>query len=173
VNEEFKVPDWWTQTRARSNPLIHAFVLAALAAAQMGSGSDSAWAAAMARLKPEGLVRIHQIGGGRIEGRFARGSATTLVLAGAPAPVEYSTATLDSLWVRGTSAKRGAIIGSITLGIAGMGLGVFANAVACESDGGDSCPEAIPILGVLGAAGGGLLGALIGSAIPSWHRRIP
>src|SRR6185503_10855081 len=102
-------------------------MLASLAAVQAGGGSDSAWAAAMARLRPQSRVRIHHVGGGRIEGQFARGSATTLTLAGSPAPVEYSTATLDSLWVRGTSAKRGAIIGSVSLGVAGIGFGILVN----------------------------------------------
>jgi len=148
-------------------------MLASLAAVQAGGGSDSAWAAAMARLRPQSRVRIHHVGGGRIEGQFARGSATTLTLAGTPAPVEYSTATLDSLWVRGNSAKTGAIIGGISFAVGGLAYGYLVNEVGCKDEGGDPCPEVIPLLGLAGAAGGGLLGALIGSAIPRWHRRLP
>jgi hypothetical protein len=118
------------------------------------------------------MIRVHRIGAGRIEGSFTRASATTLVLAGTPEAMEFPVATLDSLWVRGSSAKKGAIIGGTSLAVAGVALGIFVNGVACEPDG-NPCPEAIPVLGLGGAAAGALLGALIGSAIPRWHLRVP
>jgi hypothetical protein len=156
-------------------------LVAFAAAAQAGSppagqgpvNRDSVWAAALARLSPRNTIRVHRIADGRIEGSFTRASATTLVLAGTPEPMESPLATLDSLWVRGNSAKTGAIIGGISLAVAGAALGAFANEVACQDEGGDPCPEAIPVLGLAGAATGGLLGALIGLAIPRWHLRVP
>jgi hypothetical protein len=156
-------------------------ILASFAAAQAGSPlveqgptkRDSVWAAALARLTPSNTIRIHRVAGGRIEGEFARASVTTLVLTGAPAPVEYPFATLDSLWVRGKTTKTGAIIGSISFAVVGLTYGYLANEVGCKDEGGDPCPEVIPLLGLAGAAGGGLMGALIGSAIPRWHRRVP
>ena len=161
--------------------LIHSLLLAFAAAAQAGSppagqgpvNRDSVWAAALARLSPRSTIRVHRIGDGRIEGPLARASATTLLLAGIPEAMEYPVATLDSLWVRGNSAKTGAIIGGISLAVAGAAYGAFANEVGCQDDGGDPCPEAIPLLGLAGAATGALLGALIGSAIPRWHLRVP
>jgi len=146
--------------------LIHSLLLAFAAAAQAGSppagqgpvNRDSVWAAALARLSPRSTIRVHRIGDGRIEGSL---------------PMEFPVATLDSLWVRGNSAKTGAIIGGISLAVAGAAYGAFANEVGCQDDGGDPCPEAIPLLGLAGAASGALLGALIGSAIPRWHLRVP
>lgn len=119
------------------------------------------------------MIRVHQAGNGRIEGQFANGSGSTLVLTGTSGPREFSTISLDSLWVRGTSAKRGAIIGGIAGVSAGVAFGVFANEVGCKDDSGDPCPEAIPLMGLAGAAAGALVGALIGSAFPHWHRRVP
>lgn len=157
-------------------------MLAALAAAQDGPSPvpqasthhDSVWAAALARLTPRNTIRIRQVGAGRLEGQFARASGTVLALAGTPAPVEYPLARLDSLWVRGNSAKTGAVIGGFTGAIAGGVYGYMANEVGCKDEGvGDPCPEAIPLLGLAGAATGALVGALIGSAIPRWHRRVP
>ena len=154
--------------------MISSLLLAFAAAAQAGSPpADQDWGAALARLRPNSTIRVHRIGDGRIEGSFTRASATTLVLAGTPVPMEYPVATLDSLWVRGNSAKTGAIIGGIALAVAGATYGVLANEVGCKDDGGDPCPEAIPLLGLAGAATGALLGALIGSAIPRWHLRVP
>ena len=135
---------------------------------------DSVWAAALARLSPRNTIRVHQIGlSGRTEGQFARASATMLALAGTPASVEYPLTTIDSLWVRGNSAKTGAVIGGISGAIAGVAFGVMANEVGCKDDGGNPCPEAMPLLGLAGAATGALLGALIGAAIPRWHLRVP
>lgn len=152
-----------------------------MAAAQIGPppapqarvNHDSVWGAALARLNPRSTIRVHRIGDGRIEGAFTRASATSLMLTGTTGALEYPVGTLDSLWVRGNSAKTGAIIGGISFAVAGMAYGYLVNEVGCKDEGGDPCPEVIPLLGLAGAAGGGLLGALIGSAIPRWHRRVP
>lgn len=141
-------------------------------AAQRPDNQDSVWGAALARLSPGRAIRVHQTGRGRIEGTFRSAAPATLTLDLATSPTELSTAGLDSLWIRGTTARTGALVGAIPGAVAGVTVGVLAN-LACSDDGGDSCPEAIPLLGLAGAAGGALLGALIGSLIPKWHRRIP
>ena len=160
--------------------LIHSLLLAFAAAAQAGSppadqapvDRDSVWGAALGRLRPSSNIRVHRIAGGRIEGLFTRASATTLEMTNWDEAWELPVAALDSLWVQGNSAKKGAIIGGISLAAAGAVFGIFVNGVACQPDG-DPCPEAIPVLGLAGGAAGALLGALIGSAIPRWHLRVP
>jgi len=134
---------------------------------------DSVWGAALARLRPGRAIRVHQTSRGRIEGRFRSAAPAALSLDLVTSPTELSTAGLDSLWIRGNAARTGALVGAIPGAVAGVTLGVIANNVGCRDDGGDPCPEAIPLLGLAGAAGGALLGALIGSLIPKWHRRIP
>jgi hypothetical protein len=141
-------------------------------AAQTPANQDSVWAAAFARLSPGRAVRVHHTGSGRIEGRFRGAAPARLTLDVAASPTELATAGLDSLWIRGNAARTGALVGAIPGALAGVTLGVIANNVGCR-DGGDPCPEAVPLLGLGGAAAGALVGALIGSSIPKWHRRIP
>lgn len=141
-------------------------------AAQAPAHPDSATFAALARLGPGKRVRLHSRDLGRLEGRVVASSPATLTLNAGDQPTEVPVATVDSLWVRGTAAKAGAIVGAIPGAVAGVLMGVIANDLGCKDDGGDPCPEAIPLLAALGAAGGGLLGALVGAAIPRW-RRLP
>jgi hypothetical protein len=116
---------------------------------------------------------VHDTGRGRIEGRFRSAAPARLTLDVAASPTELATAGLDSLWIRGNAARTGALVGAIPGAVAGVTLGVIANNLGCRDDGGDPCPEAVPLLGLAGAAAGALVGALIGSSIPKWHRRIP
>jgi hypothetical protein len=153
-------------------PLILALV-ATLADAVGAQVPDSVWRAAVARLTPGTTVRLHSRDRGRIEGRLVGPGGTTLNLETGATRTEWSTATLDSLWVRRTSTKTGAIIGAISGAVAGGLLGAFANEVACQDEGGDPCPEAIPLLGLAGAAAGALVGGVIGSLIPKWQRKVP
>lgn len=132
---------------------------------------DSVWRAALARLTPGTAVRLHSRDRGRIEGRLVGIWGTTLNLETGATRTEWSTATIDSLWVRRTNAKTGAIIGAIPGAVAGGLMGWIANEVACTE--GDPCPEAIPLGGLAGAAAGAILGGLVGSLIPKWQRRVP
>ena len=164
--------------------MIHSLLLAfTAAAAQVGpppvdhqqqtqASADSIWGAALSRLNPGAKIRIHA-GGQRIEGRLIAGSAATLRLGVPAGSTDYTTAAIDSLWVRRSSAKTGAIVVAIPGAILGTALGILANGVGCQDDGGDPCPEAIPLLGLAGAATGAVLGAVIGSFIHRWERRIP
>jgi hypothetical protein len=72
--------------------------------------------------------------------------------------------------VRGTSAKLGAIVGSVVGAGSGLALGVL----ACElSSDGHGCQDSeLVVLGTLAGAGVGVgLGALVGSAFPRWRLR--
>ena len=142
------------------------------AAAQTPVQPDSARFAALARLGPGTRVRLHSRDLGRLEGRVVASSPSTLSLNAGGRLTDVRVATLDSLWVRGTAAKTGAIVGAIPGAVAGLVMGTIANELGCKDDGGDPCPEAIPLLGALGAVSGGVLGALVGAAIPRW-RRLP
>ena len=142
-------------------------------AAQVPAHRDSVWRAAFAHLSAGRAIRLHHVERGRLTGRFRGGTSSTLILDVDTSATHLSTATLDSLWVRGNAARTGALVGAIPGAVAGVTVGVIANTVGCSDDGGDPCPEAVPLLGLAGAAGGALLGAVLGSLIPKWHRRIP
>lgn len=144
-----------------------------LTLASQTPAQDSVWGAALVRLSAGSSIRLHHVDRGRLEGRFRSATGSTLILDVDRSASELSTAGLDSLWVRGNAARTGAIVGAIPGVVAGVTIGVIANNVGCSDDGGDPCPEAVPLLGLAGAAAGALVGALIGSAIPKWHRRIP
>jgi hypothetical protein len=59
---------------------------------------------------------------------------------------------------------RGAKIGGIAGAVAGLGMGGFI-ALWCRAEG-DPCDAAVPVVTLLGAAGGAVGGAIIGAAIP-------
>ena len=72
---------------------------------------------------------------------------------------DIPAANVDSVWVQGGSTGTGALIG---LAVGGLGLGLLA-----RSTGQSGTPVGAGLL--LGSLGGAVIGALIGSAVPSWQ----
>jgi hypothetical protein len=74
------------------------------------------------------------------------------------------------MWTRGHSAVRGGIIGGLLLGAMGAIMGA-----SIGEEGNDDYNPAFGalIFGGGGVVGGGLLGALVGLAIPRWDRQYP
>jgi hypothetical protein len=140
---------------------------------QVRSERDSALGAALVRLHPGATIRIHSSSPpARVEGSFVSATPTTLYLTAGVQAGEYPRAGIDSLWVRHKATRNGAIIGAVPGGVFGLLVG-WAATEFCTDEGGDPCPEAVPLLGLGGAAAGALLGALIGSFVPKWQRRFP
>jgi hypothetical protein len=127
---------------------------------------------AFGALKPGQRVRLRAQGGDRTESRVlsVRTESPALWLEGASSP--YDGATIDSLWVRGRATGSGAIVGALAIGPASFA----AAAALCSglSEGG-GCHEwgAVTAFSLAGAAGGALIGALIGTGIPKWRLRYP
>jgi hypothetical protein len=126
-------------------------------------------------LRDSQVVRLVAPGLGRRAGRILQHSDTHLVLARAGEPLRVASATIDSLWIRGgATTKKGAIVGGLIGGVAGVGLGLLVSQGLCnDSDCDTNDAEVILGLGLGGLSAGTLVGALIGSAIPKWHRRLP
>jgi hypothetical protein len=112
-------------------------------------------------------VRLSSPALGRRQGRMLEQSPTELILSSEPQPVRIPTATIDTLWTRGYSTKTGAIVGALL----GAGVGALAAASLGESDTDRGALWAVSLGG--GTVGGGLVGMLIGTALPRWKRRFP
>jgi hypothetical protein len=124
-------------------------------------------------LRDSQMVRTVAVGLGRSQGRVLEHSNTLLVLRGEGELVRVPSTSIDSLWIQGSNSKKGLAWGAGVGAVAGLGLGVLVTQFCRESETDDSCPEAIPILGLGGAAVGTAVGALVGAMIPKWQRRWP
>lgn len=133
----------------------------------------SAWAQdplenGVRRVSPGQLVKIWTQDGQLLEGRFSAFTPKPPSLQLTDRAEPLPAASIDSLWVRGTHAKQGAIIGALLLGVSS---GIFWSSVcecAGEGSGWDSW-GAVAGLTLAGAGVGAGLGALIGSASPRWR----
>jgi len=121
------------------------------------------------RLEPGQVLRLAFSGQG-LEGRFSHYTLDPPALRFADGESSVSLARIDSLWVRGNAAGRGAAIGALILGtpaailmVALCGIGGSDFEVDCVD------ARAIAFIGVA-AGSGALLGAAVGSASPRWHR---
>jgi hypothetical protein len=115
--------------------------------------SDSQW------------IRVSRPEQGRREARLLRHTATELVLDVGQSPLRIPATSIDTLWERRTASKTAALIG----GLLGAGAGILVATQAVEK--GETAPvDYVGLFAVGGAVGGGLLGALVGRAIPKWHR---
>jgi hypothetical protein len=76
------------------------------------------------------------------------------------------------LQIPGRATWTGAVIGGVVLGTAGAVLGARLSGVACIDAERPCSPPVVAyavVLGLVGAVGGGGLGALVGAFIPTWR----
>ncbi|NNG15128.1 MAG: hypothetical protein HKM89_01520 [Gemmatimonadales bacterium] len=120
------------------------------------------------------LLRVERPGGARLEGVLSAATTDSLVLAREAGLARIDHMEIDRLWVRGRATKEGAIIGSITGLVAGVGLGFFIGEVICDNeDCNADTGRAVALLGLGGGAVGAGGGALVGATIARWHLRFP
>ena len=147
-------------------------ILPGLGTAQSAGGPrlDSDRQHVFQTLEDSQWVRLASSSLGRREGRVVEVSPTELVLSPEPQPLRVPATSIDTLWTRGHSAVHGGIVGGALLGV----LGAVVGASIGERSADDYNPGFTAlILGGGGAVGGALLGAVVGLAIPRWHRRYP
>jgi hypothetical protein len=159
-------------------PLVPIFVLAALtvharATAQQPQSNtpDMAWrlrVAAFKSLQTGSTIRISSRDLGLKTGTVRATGDSALTLEGS-GRVPYSG--IDSVWIRRNHATTGLIIGS-TIG-AIVGLAVVSGRHCDSFSQMNSCiaTGTLESLGIM--LGGGLVGAIVGSASPSWKPRYP
>ncbi|MGH7534173.1 MAG: hypothetical protein ACREMG_01165, partial [Gemmatimonadales bacterium] len=126
--------------------------------------------AVLGQLRPGQVVRVTTAGQGRVAARILEleTGPRLLRLEGIPSPVALGS--IDSLWVRGRATKTGLIVGAAVGGVSAFALAAAICGVASEGQGCDVWGT-VAAIGLGGAAGGALLGAAVGSAIPKWRWR--
>ena len=112
-------------------------------------------------------VRLSSSESGRQEGRLLQRGAGELILSPQLAPVRIPGMTIDTLWTRGHSTVAGGVLGAFL----GLGAGAILAASVGEVDVDRSALWAVSLGG--GTVAGGLVGLLIGTAVPRWDRRFP
>ena len=126
------------------------------------------------RLSPGAPARI-RTGTETIQGQFSSVTAESVVLARGGATTPIPLTTIEEMWKQGRSAGSGALIGAGIGAVTVGGFGVFLAGALCET--GDGCRDDKIGVGaygaVIGALGGGLLGAGIGALVKRWVRIYP
>ena len=130
-------------------------------------GSSAVRQSVFETLNDSQWVRLVSSELGLRQGRLLQRSPTELILSPEPQPIRIPSATIDTLWTRGYSTKAGAIVGALL----GAGIGVLAATSLGESDTDRTALWAVSLGG--GTVAGGLVGMLIGAALPRWNRRFP
>ena len=164
--------------RYNSTAAIIVLVLAAIARGAGAQAPTSAVVpeqqAAISALRDSQWVRVVTPGLTRQEGRLLSHERDTLMLdRGVDSLVRIWAMDVDSLWVRGTSWKTGAVIGSVLGAAAGVAYGLAVSEVTCESPDCGASAGAGVAGGVGGLVVGGLVGSLVGTLFPKWHSRWP
>jgi hypothetical protein len=119
------------------------------------------------------MVDVNNLG--RLQGQLLAAQNDSLFISAGQSKSGIPNTAIQTLWTRGRSTKTGAIIGG-TLGAIGVGayVSLLCGLAGSEDDvaGNEGLVWDCALFGGLtGAAGGGLLGGVIGAAIPKWHRR--
>jgi hypothetical protein len=141
----------------------------------VADAQDTARVAAVRTLTLGQYVRADVARLGRMEGQFVTATETTVTLTSRGVTAEVPLLDLERIWVRQRATGRGALIGAGLGVLVGVVGGLIISSIACEPvDGGDcTAAEVAAVTGLLGGAGGGLLGAGVGFVIPVWRLRFP
>jgi hypothetical protein len=152
-------------------PTFTAILSLCLATPTLGSAQSPASGpvreSAFESLHASQWVRLSSAELGRRQGRLLQHSATELILSPAPEPVRVPAASIDTLWTRGYSTRTGGIVGALL----GLGAGALLAASLGEADVDRGGLWAVSLGG--GTVAGGLVGMLIGTAVPRWNRKFP
>jgi hypothetical protein len=130
----------------------------------------------MPRLRTGTQVRLDSRSTGRLVGRLGPVDAEGFTLGTGATSRRVLLPDVEALWVRGRATVPGAIVGAIVVGVAGGLFTWVAGSLGCSDDGiTDNCKPGLYLVsgGLVGAAIGGGAGAVVGAAIPKWHRRYP
>jgi hypothetical protein len=138
--------------------------------AQTPKSTDTTLHQTLVSLRPGTAVRVSR-DLSRVEGTVQRLTRHDMVLAGDQAEHTLALGEVDTLWVsRRGQAGKGALIG----GLAGLGIGLIAGAIAAPEGSTDTPKGANALIGGgIGLLGGAFLGLLVGAEARYWDRTYP
>ena len=126
-------------------------------------------------IQPQQHVRLRLRDGNRLEGQVDRSTrfSASLILRAPARAVPYEL--VDSVWVRRTAIRNGAMIGGAVLGVAGFGR--FAHlcftGAGCLVTGSHNTTaakwRAVSVMTLASVGTGTLLGAIVGVLVPRWE----
>lgn len=126
--------------------------------------------AALARIPPGSTVRVQTQAGDVLEG-VLRLSGDSVVLEAGAGRRAIGQGDVRSVWYPVRTTRTGAVVGALAGGGAG---GAFMGLLALVAGGSGGEKATMVGIGVLGgAAAGGLLGGVVGAAVPHWVRAFP
>ena len=134
---------------------------------------------AVVRVVPGEFVRARLTDGSRAGGPLLGATPVAFTLGPSVAYSDNQSVvrlvTVDSLWVRAYSSRRGVVIGGGLGGLLGLGLGVGVDAgsICPTSSGTRPCAQSAVSSAAVGVLVGVVTGSIIGSGIGHWRRLLP
>src|SRR5207247_983867 len=134
---------------------------------------------AVVRVVPGEFVRARLTDGSRAGGPLVGATPVAFTLGPSVAYSDNQSVvrlvTVDSLWVRAYSSRRGAVIGGGLGGLLGLGLGmgVDAGSMCPTTSGTRACAQSAVTSAAVGVLIGSVTGSIIGSGIGHWRRVLP
>jgi hypothetical protein len=129
---------------------------------------------AVVRVSPGQFLRVRLKDGTRAGGPLIQSTPIAFTVGPSVAYGErdsvFHLRSVDSMWVRAYSTRRGTLAGGIIGGLAGLGLGMTSTSLC---DGGKACARGTLTSAASGALVGGLMGSLVGSGRTHWRRLLP
>ena len=132
---------------------------------------------AVAHVTPGQFLRVRLKDGARTGGPLIQATPVAFTLGPSVAFGDEDSrlylATVDSMWVRVSSTRRGMVIGALIGAAAGVGIGASAASVCPVNGYAQPCTQGAVTSLAGGMLIGGLAGALVGSSRSHWRRLLP
>jgi hypothetical protein len=150
----------------------------AVLSAQLGSTFElEDRQAAVGRVPLGKIIRVRLSDGGRAAGPVLRWNSLAVMLGPYMGYAEKDTfvaiQSIDTLWLRGRSTRRGAMYGAISGLALGVAIGSTASSLCPQAGSTKPCTQGAVTSAVTGLLVVGLVGAVIGSGSPEWRRIHP
>lgn len=165
------------RTSIRFAPLLPALLLASLPARAQEAISDTTVAGVLATVQPGEVLRVDVRGGTAREGTFSGVEDGVLVLGSGATSARIPAGSVRGVWQPRRRTGRGAKIGGVIGGLAGLGVGALAGIIISVEGSEDNTGLVVAGMSLLGAgAGAGVgagVGAITGAAVTGWKQIYP
>jgi uncharacterized protein YcfJ len=133
---------------------------------------------ALVRVTPGQFVRVRLQNGTRAGGPLIHATPVALTVGPSVGFGDRDSIlrlrSVDSMWVKVYSTRRGTIAGGLIGGVVGLGIGMTSTTVCAQTaSNAELCPEGVLTTAASGMLVGGLMGALVGSGRTHWRRVLP